>query len=184
MGIVLSVFLGIIGLLIGFLAQRSRMCFVAGFRDYILVRDTELLMGLFSFFLTVWFLSSILFALHVLKAGIPEYTVPRAGAAVHAAGDAALDRAASAGGNGTFRFLNGTTSRTLPGALFNTFFWVTAAGGWLLGLLSVMAGGCVLRQHTLCAQGNKDALFYLIGFYCAGVLFYLFFQKYFAWVYG
>jgi len=177
MEIVLSVLLGIIGLLIGFLAQRSRMCFVAGFRDFILVRDTELLTGLFSFFLTVWFLSSILFAFHVLKGGIPEYTAPGAGAAASQAA------AATAGESGAFRFLYGTADRALPGALFNTFFWVSAAGGWLLGLLSVIAGGCVLRQQTLCAQGNRDALFYLIGFYCAGILFYLFFQKYFAWIY-
>lgn len=44
----------LIGLVIGFLAQRSRMCFVGGIRDFILVRDTELLKGLFAFGLTAW----------------------------------------------------------------------------------------------------------------------------------
>lgn len=31
------------GLLAGYLAQRSRMCFIAGLRDWLIVRDTELL---------------------------------------------------------------------------------------------------------------------------------------------
>ena len=49
-------FLGI-GLVVGFLAQRSRMCFVAGLRDWILVRDAELLTGLFAFLTTVWLMT-------------------------------------------------------------------------------------------------------------------------------
>ena len=36
----------IIGLIGGFLGQRSRMCFVGGFRDFLLIRDKELLKGL------------------------------------------------------------------------------------------------------------------------------------------
>lgn len=42
------------GVLIGFAGQRSRMCFVGGIRDYLLVRDTFLLKGLLSFFLVAW----------------------------------------------------------------------------------------------------------------------------------
>ena len=42
------------GVLIGFVGQRSRMCFVGGIRDYILVKDTFLLKGLISFFLVAW----------------------------------------------------------------------------------------------------------------------------------
>ena len=34
------------GIIIGFVGQRSRMCFVAGIRDWILVRDSFLLKGL------------------------------------------------------------------------------------------------------------------------------------------
>ena len=43
-----------VGLVIGFVAQRSRMCFIGGIRDYVLVRDTFLLKGLFSFLLVAW----------------------------------------------------------------------------------------------------------------------------------
>lgn len=44
----------IIGLVLGYLGQRSRMCFVGGIRDFILVRDTYLLKGLVAFGLTAW----------------------------------------------------------------------------------------------------------------------------------
>jgi hypothetical protein len=39
---------------IGFVGQRSRMCFVGGIRDFILVRDTFLLKGLVTFELVAW----------------------------------------------------------------------------------------------------------------------------------
>jgi hypothetical protein len=45
------------GLIIGFLGQNSRMCFVGGFRDFLLVRDKGLLEGLFAFFITSWIIS-------------------------------------------------------------------------------------------------------------------------------
>jgi len=44
----------VIGVVIGYLGQRSRMCFVGGIRDFILVRDTYLLRGLIAFGLTAW----------------------------------------------------------------------------------------------------------------------------------
>lgn len=44
----------VIGVILGYLGQRSRMCFVGGIRDFILVRDTYLLQGLIAFGLTAW----------------------------------------------------------------------------------------------------------------------------------
>ena len=44
----------IIGVILGYLGQRSRMCFVGGVRDFILVRDTYLLRGVIAFALTAW----------------------------------------------------------------------------------------------------------------------------------
>lgn len=60
----------VIGLAIGYLAQRSRMCFVGGLRDFILVRDTELLKGLLAFGITAW----IAFPLAASIAGLPRAT--------------------------------------------------------------------------------------------------------------
>lgn len=42
------------GVLLGYLGQRSRMCFIGGIRDFILVRDAYLLKGLIAFGLTAW----------------------------------------------------------------------------------------------------------------------------------
>jgi uncharacterized membrane protein YedE/YeeE len=44
----------IIGAVLGYLGQRSRMCFVGGIRDFILVRDAYLLRGLVAFGLSAW----------------------------------------------------------------------------------------------------------------------------------
>ncbi|MDI6710094.1 MAG: YedE family putative selenium transporter [Thermoanaerobacterales bacterium] len=40
------------GLLVGALAQRSRLCFVGGIRDFLMFRDTYLLTGMITIFLT------------------------------------------------------------------------------------------------------------------------------------
>jgi len=42
------------GLVVGYLGQRSRMCFIGGIRDFILVHDGYLLRGLIAFGLTAW----------------------------------------------------------------------------------------------------------------------------------
>ena len=62
------------GLVIGYLAQRSRMCFVGGIRDYILVRDTALLKGLVAFGVT----AAVSFAVaRLLTAGFtPSFDLP------------------------------------------------------------------------------------------------------------
>jgi uncharacterized protein len=143
----------LIGLVVGFLAQRSRMCFVAGLRDWILVRDTELLTGLFAFLATVWVLTSVLGSLGMLHRGVPVY------------GQTTAEVGAAALGIGRF-------------------FWSSLGGGFLVGVLSVIAGGCVMRQHVLCAQGDRNALFYLAGFYGAVVVYYSLLSRFFGWVYG
>ncbi len=40
----------VVGLVVGFLAQRTRMCFVGGWRDLFLVKDTYLFSGIAAFF--------------------------------------------------------------------------------------------------------------------------------------
>ena len=80
------------GLIIGYLAQRSRMCFIGGIRDFILVRDTELLKGLLAFGLTAW----IAFPAARLISGSP--------AVAFSAGDAVAVLLAVAGGLGVGLF--------------------------------------------------------------------------------
>ncbi|MBI3049953.1 MAG: YeeE/YedE family protein [Acidobacteria bacterium] len=57
----------LVGLVLGYLGQRSRMCFVGGIRDFLLVRDTALLKGLVAFGVTAW----VAFPLAAAAAGTP-----------------------------------------------------------------------------------------------------------------
>lgn len=41
----------VLGFVIGYLGQRSRLCFISGYRDYLLTRDTSLLKGVAATFL-------------------------------------------------------------------------------------------------------------------------------------
>ena len=61
---------------------------------------------------------------------------------------------------------------------------MSVGGGALIGFLAVLAGGCVLRQHVLCAQGNRNALLFILGFYAAAVVFALVLFDRILWFYG
>jgi uncharacterized protein len=58
-----------VGVVIGYVGQRARMCFVGGIRDFVLVRDTELLRGLVAFFVTGWVAFSLAGAVDPAAAG-------------------------------------------------------------------------------------------------------------------
>lgn len=117
------------GIVIGFVAQRSRMCFIGGIRDYIFVRDTFLLKGIFAFGFSAWFGFS---AAHLLE---------------------------SASDVGYM-------------AIESVSYWQTVIGGFGVGVLSVFANGCPLRQHVMAAQGNISAIAYLVGFLMGALIFY------------
>jgi hypothetical protein len=63
----------VVGLIVGYLAQRSRMCFIGGLRDFILVRDTELLKGVGAFFITAWLAFSLAGYIGLLDLQAPQY---------------------------------------------------------------------------------------------------------------
>jgi uncharacterized membrane protein YedE/YeeE len=67
----------VVGIVIGFVGQRSRMCFIGGIRDWILVRDTFLLKGLIAFGLVAWIafpMSEVLGGAAVGEFGRPTLT--------------------------------------------------------------------------------------------------------------
>jgi hypothetical protein len=43
-----------VGLIVGYLGQRSRMCTIGGLRDFVLVRDTALLKGVGAMLVASW----------------------------------------------------------------------------------------------------------------------------------
>ncbi|HEY3365548.1 MAG TPA: YeeE/YedE thiosulfate transporter family protein [Symbiobacteriaceae bacterium] len=116
-----------IGIAVGYLSQRSRLCFVGGFRDWLLFRETSLLTGVLAFALTAW----VAWPLAALLGGVVG---------------------------------------PLPGVAFASLSaGLAVGGGLLLGLASVLANGCPLRQHVLAGQGRGDSWAYLAGF-AAGAL--------------
>jgi uncharacterized membrane protein YedE/YeeE len=175
--VAMTVLLFIMSLAVGFLAQRSRMCFIAGIRDYFIIRDTELLFGLFSFITTIFFLSSLFYGLNLLKGGFPQY------------GEIDIQTVVKKVNISLYRlkyldgFLEVKEGPDIAGMLASSFLYVTFFGGLFIGLISTFAGGCALRQHVLFAQGQMDSLFYLIGFYAAVVFYYLFLYRLFVRLY-
>lgn len=57
----------ILGVVVGYMGQRSRMCFVAALRDFVLIRDAQKLWGLLAFLLVAW----VAFPLAGLLGGAP-----------------------------------------------------------------------------------------------------------------
>lgn len=143
----------IMGILLGYLAQRSRICFIGGLRDFVLVRDTELLKGAVAFFITAWLAFSVAGAL-----GLVDWRPPT------------FSGVASAQGVTT-----GVTQQTIAtSSVLSLGLPVLAVGlvaGIAVGVFSTLANGCPTRQHVLAAQGVRDSVFYLGGFYF-GVIVY------------
>jgi uncharacterized protein len=180
MGFVLFSFVfAAIGLAFGFLAQRSRMCFIAGIRDFILVRDKELLAGFAAFLVTIWILTSVLYSFNILKKDIPKYN----GISIQNQSSQKTEVKSGNSGFQGFRVFDNANKDFNLFKIMNKFFYVTLIGGFFLGVLSVSAGGCVLRQHVLSSQGNSDAMIFVLGFYSAVVIYYLFLSRFFSWVY-
>lgn len=116
-GVGIAVSLGI-GLLVGILAQRSRLCFVGGIRDLILIRSGLLLCGFVAIFV------------------------------VGLAGNLIV-------GNFNLGFENQPIAHTAH--LWNFF------GMALVGLGSVLLGGCPFRQLVLAGNGNTDSALTIFG---------------------
>lgn len=143
-----------IGMVLGYLAQRSRFCLIGGVRDFLLVRDTELLKGALAFFVTAWLAFSLASVF-----GLVDFQAPQLLETVGSA-RSALPLPVAAG--------------ALQIPRINWQIWIlTAIAGIALGFLSTLANGCPTRQHVLAAQGIQDSAFYLAGFYFGVIVFYM-----------
>ncbi len=115
----------LMGLILGYLAQRSRICFIGGLRDFILVRDTELVKGAIAFFLTAWLAFSAANAL-----GLTDLRAPALQSMDATAGVTAVVAPTRATGlNAIFPELTSRLASTKPS------LWVmTVLAGLALGL--------------------------------------------------
>lgn len=167
----------IFGFIIGYMAQRSRMCFIGGLRDYILVRDTALLKGLVAFLATAAVLFPLAQAMGGETPGYPWYErVRRTAAAVDAAREFYIFAACVIPDEVLLAIKRATEvpfrGVSLPGGLMVSYAaLMTIVCGLGIGYLSTVANGCPVRQHVMAASGNRSAGVYLLGFY-AGALVY------------
>ena len=129
----------VVGLIVGYLAQKSGFCTIAGYRDFILFRDTHLLKGVAGFVVG----SVVGFSLLALMGAIyyPNQ----------------------------FPWSYYNSLKMIAGSLVKTnnlaTAWIAAViGGIGVGLFSVLSGGCPLRNAVMASEGNKSSIWYLIGF--------------------
>jgi len=169
------------GLIIGYMAQRSRMCFIGGIRDYLLVKDTQLLTGLISFFITAALLFPLAQYLGGDLAGYPWYDREKARTALELAREYFAYAACWIPDEVLLAVKAKTAVKgvTLPGEVVVSYTaLLTVAGGLGIGYFSTIANGCPLRQHVMAASGNKSAQVYLLGFYAGAVVYTYFISPY------
>ncbi len=144
----------IVGLIAGFVGQRSRFCSVGGFRDFLIARDTTLLLGVVALFAAAWLTFPLVEAYETLTAP----TVVE-----QSEGLGGLDPLAVEDDTDLLSDEGGWPGMTLAAVIF--------VGGIGVGAVSTVAGGCPFREHVLAGQGSRQAVFYLIGFYIAALAF-------------
>jgi uncharacterized protein len=137
------------GIIIGYLAQRSRMCFVGGIRDYVLVKDTHLLKAPLTFLIG----AVLVFAIAAFFSSIPTWPWAYTKALMPIPGAPLATNAAA--------------------PLYNHVI-LAILGGLGIGIFAVFAGGCPLRQHVMASEGDRSSMVYLLGFYIAAVVFMAF----------
>ena len=108
------------GLLVGVLAQRTRLCMVGGIRDTLLLKDPTLLMGFAAIFIAALLMNIFT-------------------------------------GNFNFGFEGQPVAHT--GHIWNFL------GMFVVGLGSVLVGGCPLRQLILAGEGNTDSAVSVLGMF-------------------
>jgi len=143
------------GILIGYLAQRSRFCSVGGFRDYFLFKHTRLLKGYIALIIGA-LIGYIILSLIIPSAfaGFPWVIK-----------------------NGILSPIPGS-----PAGLTSLGYVVLSiVSGLIVGLVGVFLGGCPLRQVTMTSEGNIKSLFFVIGMCIGSVVFAAFLS---AWVVG
>lgn len=113
------------GVVLGFLAQRARLCFVGGIRDMLLIRSPHLLVGLVAAVLVAWVANLAL-------------------------------------GQFKFGFIDQPIAHT-------AHLW-SFLGMALVGLGSVLLGGCPMRQFVLASQGDGGAFAAIWGMFAGAAV--------------
>ncbi len=118
----------IAGLLVGFLAQKSRLCLAGGVRDWMLIKDSYLIKGFIAIIAVVLIGNILIGILGITGTNTPVFNLGFAEQPV-------------AHAEHLWNFL----------------------GMALVGLGSILLGGCPLRQLVLAGNGNTDSSISVLG---------------------
>jgi hypothetical protein len=150
-----------IGLVIGFMIQRTRFCSIGGWRDIFLAKDLYLFSGIAAFFVGVLATNYIVgnfgaTGLFGLNLGSPHGSI-----AYHwgfTKQPIALPYVDTA-----------STATNLGGSAFAQYLW-TFLGFSLVGLAATQMGGCPLRNLALSGEGDTDAGVSVLGYIAGGAI--------------
>ena len=167
------------GVIVGMFAQKSRMCFIGGWRDFFLIRDKYLLKGFFSFVITAAVLFFIFDAAGYYLKNYPWFDRV---IYVNLYDDGYLLDAILAERSLDYCELMNAPAMIvgvdtdIPGIHIGNFLIPNEVimyliSAFIIGLFSTLANGCPMRQHVMGASGNLSAIFYLLGFYAAIIVF-------------
>ncbi len=142
----------VVGLVAGWVGQRSRFCSIGGIRDLLLTRSTALLGGMIALFVAAWVLYPLI---RLVKPSAPPQIVEYTGAEPNPDDPAAIGP---------------EEGLQQPPAIspLRVLIFLSGIG---LGFVSLLVDGCPFRQHVLAGQGLRSAQFYLVGFYIAALTF-------------
>jgi len=133
----------VIGIVVGYLGQRSRFCTISGIRDFFLVKDAYRLKGLIGIII-----GSVVGFTLVNKLGgtLSNFTKP---------------------GGWEFMPMIKDGLNIQPGILIP----LSAIGAFFMAYFSVMAEGCPFRQHVMAGEGRLSGILYIAGL-VVGVVFF------------
>lgn len=178
------------GLIIGMAAQKSRMCFIGGWRDFFLIRDSYLLKGFISFLITAavlffafdaadfylknypWFKPRGFVSLVNMNAGIDGVWEDYVAKGVDVCELSNMPNIVVGVDTSVKGLIIG--GHKIP---YELIFFIVSA--FIIGLFSTLANGCPMRQHVMAASGNLSALCFLLGFYAAVIIFDKYLASYF-----
>ncbi len=140
------------GFLIGYLAQRSGFCSIGGWRDLFMFKHTRLFFGYIAL-IAGGFLGYLLFWL-IIPQAFPGFYWP----------------------------LTAETPLTpIPGAPGGlsvlSYILLAIIGGFGMGIIGVLLGGCPLRQIVMSTEGNLKSVFFVFGLIVGAVIFHAFVAK-------
>ena len=180
------------GIIVGALAQKSRMCFIGGWRDFFLIRDTYLLKGFISFLFTAVILFFAFYSAGYYLKNYPWFnrppivisTINYNALAAQSVGD--YIEVESSRDMNECELMNSPDliigeDIPIPGIQigniklpYEVLLYLFAA--FVIGLFATLANGCPMRQHVMAGSGNLSAIMFLLGFYGA----ILIYDKYFV----